>query len=49
MSSSRFAPVQLIACTLSLPDHLGEREPQLGRAHRAGERDEHPAAVEVRA
>ena len=48
MSSSRFAPVQQIACTLSAADHLGERQPELGRAHRAGERHEHLAAgVEV--
>src|SRR5690606_17127024 len=33
---------------LVLPDHLGEREAEFGRAHGAGERDEHPAArVEV--
>ena len=33
---------------LVLPDHLGERAPEFGRAHRAGERHEHRAAgVEV--
>jgi hypothetical protein len=48
MSSSRFAPVQQIACTLSCADHLGEREAELGRAHGARQADEHlPAGVEV--
>ena len=45
MSSSRFAPVQLIAWTLPLADHLGERQAELGRAHGARERHEHLAAA----
>ena len=50
MSSSRFAPVQHDRVHLVLADHLGEREAELGGAHRAGERDEHLAAVvEMRA
>jgi hypothetical protein len=39
-SSPRFAPVQQIASRAD----LGERNPQLGGAHRAAEGDEHPAA-----
>ena len=45
MSSSRLAPVQQIAVHLVLADHLRKREPQLGRAHRAGHGDEHLAAA----
>src|SRR5436305_14237295 len=31
-----------------LPNHFGERTPELGRAHRTGERDHHfPAVVQV--
>ena len=45
MSSSRFAPVQLMACTLSCADHLGERDAELRGDHRAGQRDEHLAAL----
>ena len=42
--------MQQMAWTLSLPDHLGERDAELGRAHRARQRDQHrAAAVEVRA
>ena len=41
--------MQQIACTLSAADHLGQRQAELGRAHRAGERHQHlAAAVEVR-
>jgi len=29
---------------LVLPDHLGQRQSELSRAHRPGERDEHLAA-----
>ena len=40
--------MQQIACTLSLADHLGERQAELRGAHRARERHQHlPAAVEV--
>ena len=41
--------MQEMACTLPCADHLGERQAELGRAHRAGQGDEHLAAVvEVR-
>jgi hypothetical protein len=30
---------------LALPDHLGQRDAELRRAHRAGERQEHHAAL----
>ena len=45
MSSSRFAPVQVIACTLSWRIISASDNAELGRAHRAGDRHEHLAAA----
>ena len=44
MSSSRFAPGARDGVHLAAADHLRERQPELCRAHRAGERDQHLAA-----
>ena len=44
MSSSRFAPVQQMAWTLSCRIISASERPEFGGAHRAGHRHEHLAA-----
>ena len=45
MSSSRFAPVQVMMLHLVAADHLGQRQAQLGGAHGARQGHHHLAAA----